>query len=269
MTTSGETTTFWPMLQPRPILAPRHDVAEVPDLRAVADLAAVVDERRRDEPCKSATQRHLCELADGARPRRRRPPASVGSRCASSIDGRASSMPKPRPASTSSVDAGVQVGEAFGELDLLAVDGDRAERRLAARAAARTAGRPVRPTGTSARRARSSSRQPAMRFVLAQVHLGRRSARRTARAAGRRSECRCSWRCRPIDPRGPSTTRRTTAARGDVGQADLVAAALAGRRRGASCSAIRAGCSAQLQHGVDAPCRSPARAPAARRGSTG
>ena len=46
MTTSGEMTTFWPMLQPRPMRAPRHHVAEVPDLRALADLAAFVDERR-------------------------------------------------------------------------------------------------------------------------------------------------------------------------------------------------------------------------------
>ena len=51
------------------------------------------------------------------------------------------------------------------------------------------------------------------------------------------------------------------AARGDVGQADVV------RRAGRSAasrsrSAISSGCSAQLQHGVDAACRSRARAPA-------
>ena len=43
MTTSGEITTFWPMLQPRPILAPAITCVKCQIFVPVADLAALVD----------------------------------------------------------------------------------------------------------------------------------------------------------------------------------------------------------------------------------
>ena len=57
----------------------------------------------------------------------------VPMRCDSSMDGRASAMPKPRPCKHLFVDARVQVGKPFAELELLAVDGDRPERGPLAR----------------------------------------------------------------------------------------------------------------------------------------
>ena len=47
------------------------------------------------------------------------------------------------------VDARVEIGEAFAELDLLPINRDRSERRLDARLRARTAGRRIPSTGTS------------------------------------------------------------------------------------------------------------------------
>ena len=79
----------------------------------------------------------------------------------SSMDGRASSMPKPRPASDLPVDAGVQIGEAVGELDLLAVDGDRAEGGLPLRAGRLRAGRVFSTERNQRTSARSSRAYPA------------------------------------------------------------------------------------------------------------